>query len=85
MIQKGLDRQLVLYWYQGRGRIVGSEYLSKIYLVLDAARYNRTDAAIVRVVVGVPGTTPEAEAAAEKTALGFVNEMLPALGKFLPD
>ena len=26
-----------------RGRIVGSEYWSKIYLVLDAARYNRTD------------------------------------------
>jgi len=85
LIQKGLDRQLVLYWYQGRGRIVGSEYWSKIYLVLDAARYNRTDSAIVRVVVPVRGTTPEAEAAAEKAALGFVNEMLPALGKFLPD
>jgi EpsI family protein len=85
LIQKGLERQLVLYWYQGRGRIVGSEYWSKIYLVLDAARYNRTDAAIVRVVVPVPGTTAEAEAAAEKTAIGFVNEMLPALGRFLPD
>ena len=34
LIQKGLDRQLVLYWYQGRGRIIGSEYWSKIYLCL---------------------------------------------------
>ena len=85
LIQKGLDRQLVLYWYQGRGRIVGNEYLSKIYLVLDAARYNRTDAAIVRIVVPVAGTTPEAELSAEKTAVGFVNELLPALSKFLPD
>jgi len=85
MIQKGLDRQLVLYWYQGRGRIVGSEYWSKIYLVMDAARLNRTDAAIVRVVVPVPGRSTEAEAAAERTALGFVNELLPALTKFLPD
>ena len=85
MIQKGLERQLVLYWYQGRGRIVGNEYWSKIYLVLDAARHNRTDAAIVRIVVPVPGTTPEAEAAAERTAIGFANELLPALGKFLPD
>ena len=85
LIQKGLDRQLVLYWYQGRGRIIGSEYWSKIYLVLDAARLNRTDAAIVRIVVPVSGSTPEAEANAEKTALGFVNELLPALSKFLPD
>jgi EpsI family protein len=85
VIQKGLSKQLVLYWYQGRGRIIGSEYWSKIYLVLDAARYNRTDAAIVRVVVPISGTAPEAEAAAEKAALGFVNELLPALTKFLPD
>jgi EpsI family protein len=85
LIQKGVERQLVLYWYQGRGRVIGSEYWSKIYLVLDAARYNRTDAAIVRVVVPVGGTTAEAEAAAEKSALAFVNELMPALGKFLPD
>ena len=26
MIQKGLDRQLVLYWYQAHGRVVASEY-----------------------------------------------------------
>jgi hypothetical protein len=34
VIQKGLDNQLVLYWYQDRGRIVTSEYWAKIYLVL---------------------------------------------------
>jgi EpsI family protein len=85
LIQKGLDRQLVLYWYQGRGRIVGSEYWSKAYLVLDAARHNRTDAAIVRVVVPVDGATPQGEAAAQAAALQFVQELLPALGRFLPD
>jgi EpsI family protein len=85
VIQKGLERQLVLYWYQGRGRVVGNEYMSKIYLVLDAARYNRTDAAIVRVVVPVAGTTAEAEAAAERSALDFVAELMTPLGKFLPD
>jgi EpsI family protein len=84
LIQKGLDKQLVLYWYQGRGRVVASEYWSKIYLVLDAARYNRTDAALVRIVVPL-ANTPDAEAAAEKGALAFANEVLPALTKFLPD
>ena len=85
LIQRGLEQQLVLYWYQGRGRIVGSEYWSKFYLVLDAARLNRTDAALVRVVVPVTGTGNDAIAAAEKSALGFVNELVPALGQFLPD
>ena len=77
LIQKGLTRQLVLYWYQGRGRIVGSEYWSKIYLVVDAARRNRTDAAIVRVVVPVPGPTANDEAAAEQDAIDFVNAFMP--------
>lgn len=85
LIQKGLDRQLVLYWYQGRGRIIGSEYWSKIYLVIDAARLNRTDAAIVRVVVPVLGPTTDDEAAAEQDAIDFVNAFMPQLGQFLPD
>ena len=29
VIQKGIDRVLVLYWYQAHGRIVASEYLGK--------------------------------------------------------
>ena len=85
LIRKGAERQLVLYWYQSRGRIVGSEYWSKIYLVLDAARYNRTDAALVRLVVPVADGSPEAEARAESQAIGFANEILPALGAFLPN
>jgi EpsI family protein len=85
VIRKGLERQLVLYWYQSRGRVVGSEYWSKIYLVLDAARYNRTDAALVRLVVPVDGTTDASEAKAEQLAINFTNVMLPALGAYLPN
>ena len=29
IVQKGLDQLLVLYWYQGHGRIVASEYLGQ--------------------------------------------------------
>ena len=43
IVQKGVDRQLVLYWYQSQGRVVASEYWGKIYTVLDAIRQNRTD------------------------------------------
>jgi EpsI family protein len=85
VIGKGLDRQLVLYWYQSRGRVVGSEYWSKIYLVLDAARYNRTDAALVRLLAPINGTSPEAEVEAERQVLDFAKVVLPALGAYLPN
>src|SRR5262245_60239076 len=85
VIRKGLDRQLVLYWYQSRGRVVGSEYWSKIYLVLDAARYNRTDAALVRLIARVNGTTAEAEMDAERQTLEFAKVLLPSLGAYLPN
>src|SRR3954464_4537562 len=29
VIQKALDRQVVLYWYHGRGRVIASEYANK--------------------------------------------------------
>jgi EpsI family protein len=85
VIQKGIEKQLVLYWYQSRGRIVASEYWSKFYLVLDAARYNRTDAALVRVVVPIRPNVPGAEAAADQAGLQFAGVLLPALVNFLPN
>ncbi|MEZ5317513.1 MAG: EpsI family protein [Vicinamibacterales bacterium] len=83
VIQKGLDRQLVLYWYQSHGRLVASEYWGKIQLVTDAVRLNRTDGAIVRVIVPI-GNDPDAEARAEAVGLAFVRTLLPRLGPFIP-
>ena len=84
VIQKGIEKQIVLYWYQSHGRVVASEYWSKAYLVWDAARLNRTDAALIRVVVPAGGPTAAAEASAQKAALDFVSVLLPALNDFLP-
>src|SRR5512140_2979007 len=55
LVSKGDAQSVVLYWYQSRGRAVASEYSAKIYTVLDAIRFNRTDTALVRVVVPVTG------------------------------
>lgn len=84
VIQKGLERQLVLYWYQSHGRIVASEYWGRLYLMADAMRMNRTDGSIVRVIAPVPGGA-DAEAQAERIALAFINSMLPLLDRFLPE
>jgi len=76
VIQKGLDRQLVIYWYQSHGRTIASEYASKAYLVLDSIRLHRSDAAIVRIV-----TAADDDAA----ATGFVRALRPVLRRYLPD
>jgi EpsI family protein len=81
VVSKGEDKSLVLYWYQSRSRTVASEYRAKIFLVADAIRYNRTDTALVRVVVPVFG---DDVAGATATAESFVRSFYPALRQHLP-
>ena len=84
VIQKGVDKQVVLYWYQSHGRVVASEYWGKIYTVVDAIRMNRTDAAMVRVICPVMGGDAAAELRAEQAATAFTRVMFPLLGRYLP-
>jgi EpsI family protein len=81
VIEKGLDRQLVLYWYQSHGRVVASEYLAKLYLMLDAIRTSRTDGALVRIITPISTT----ESAAEREAVAFVQTIVPVLERHLPE
>lgn len=82
VVQKGLDRQMVLYWYQSHGRVVASEYKSRLLLIGDAMRINRTDGSMVRVIAPIPH---EADGvAAEKLAEGFVRQLFPLLTGYIP-
>jgi EpsI family protein len=79
-IQKGLDKQLVLYWYQDRGRIITNEYWAKGYLVWDAMTRNRTDGALVRISLPVTGSDQQALAAGEE----FLRTSFPLMNDYLP-
>jgi EpsI family protein len=81
LIRKGLESEVVLYWYQSHGRIVASEYWGKFYLVYDALRLNRTDAALVRITVPVANGD---EAAAQQRALTFAKQITGDLDKIIP-
>lgn len=83
VIQKGLDRQLVYYWYQSGRRIVASEYWGKFYLVADAMRYNRSDGAIVRLTIPLPAGTAAEDA--ERTGMAFAEVLLRELPAYLPE
>jgi EpsI family protein len=82
IIEKSGERLLVLYWYQSHGRVVASEYWSKIHMVLDAMKTARTDAAMIRIVVPIPD--PAATADAEREAIGFAQALHPMLKRHLP-
>jgi hypothetical protein len=65
--------------------VVASEYWGKIYTVLDAIRVNRTDAALVRIIVPiVGGGNADAVRNAEVEADKFAQAVFPLLTRVLP-
>jgi len=59
---------------------VASEYAAKAYMVLDALRTGRSDAALVRVVVPLDGALEPAE----RGARTFVSTLAPLLETYVP-
>ena len=75
LVRKGRDRAVVLYWYAVHGRMLGNELASKAWLLHDSLRYNRSDAALVRIVVPVSDSVE----AAEREGLAFARTLMPHL------
>lgn len=82
LIQKGLDKQVILYWYHDRGRVIPSEYWAKGYLVWDAMTKHRSDGSLVRISVPVQSGTEEE---AFDHAVRFLHDVWPVLLDFMPD
>lgn len=80
VIAKGVSKQVVLYWYQGRGRVVAGEYANKALLMLDAARLGRTSGGLVRLIAPV---TADTDAATSQLG-AFASALLPHLSRHLP-
>jgi EpsI family protein len=82
VLARGLNRMLVLYWYESHGRSVASEYWAKFYLIEDSIRMNRSDGALIRVSTLIADN--ETVADAERRGVGFIDDMLPQLYHFVP-
>lgn len=82
VISKGMDRQLVLYWYQAHARVVASEYWAKYFLIADSVRMNRSDGSLVRVIT--PILPSESSDAAQKRAALFAETALGNLDRYIP-
>ena len=81
LLQKGNERQIMFYWFQGRGRFITSEYMQKIYLVIDSITKRRTDEAFVRLIAPViDGDEKETK----ETLESFTRLLIPLLQEYLP-
>jgi exosortase D (VPLPA-CTERM-specific) len=81
LVENGQSKAVMIYWYQGRGRAVASEYSDKVYTVLDSILRRRTDGAMVRVWV----FAGHSETEALDTALDFSAQTAEALPRFVPE
>ena len=81
VIQRDMDKQLVFYWYQGRGRVIASEYSGKFWMMADAVYRNRTDGALIRL------NTPlnDGEVKARARLVMFAELFFPHLGESIPN
>ena len=83
LIQKDSQKQIVLYWFKQRDRILSNEYLVKLFLFWDALLRRRTDGALVRIasLVG-PGET---EDIVDQRLRRFVATIDPEMARYVPD
>jgi exosortase D (VPLPA-CTERM-specific) len=82
IIQKGLDRMVVYYWYDQQGVRTASSYYAKLLMTFSKVRTGRSDGAIVRLITPIGQGESDAQAEGRlKAALRAVAEPLP---HFLP-
>ena len=81
VIVHGQERELVLYWYQSRDRVVADEFKAKYWVVADAIKLNRTDTALVRVIVPIVNND---EDAATRFGTDFIRSFFTTVKQYLP-
>jgi len=83
LISYGDQKQLVYYWFQQRGRVITNEYLVKWDMLVDSISRNRTDGALVRLVIPMRDGQDVAEL--DAALASFAAAIAPVLPRYIPD
>ena len=83
LIQKDSQKQLVIYWFKQRERLISSEYLVKVFLFWDALTKGRSDGALIRLAAAVEPGQREEEVERRLTELARLIQ--PELARYVPD
>lgn len=84
VVENGKDRALMVYWYQGRGRTVASEYWGKLYTIIDSVKRRRSDGAMVRVMAPIENSG-NSEEQAQKAVMELAAQAATELPAFVPN
>jgi EpsI family protein len=87
VLKNGKATDVVYYWYQGRGRVVASEYRVKWNLLRDATLLGHTEEALVRIVIPVPSAgsaSSPAFAAADSLGDRIAQRLIHDVARALP-
>ncbi|HKJ60400.1 MAG TPA: VPLPA-CTERM-specific exosortase XrtD, partial [Hyphomicrobiales bacterium] len=82
IIQNGLARQLVYYWFEERGKETPNDFEAKFLSMWDTVVSGRSDGGLVRLIT--PIGTAESVESAEGRLNGFLQQVLPVLPKYFP-
>lgn len=82
VIQKGLSKQLVYYWFEQRGKRMTNDFKAKASVIYDSLVMGRSDGALVRFVT--PIGEDETEDKADVRLQRFMIQSLKRLPDFVP-
>jgi EpsI family protein len=75
-----MDKELFLFWFQVKGKVMSDEYSLKIYQILNSILYGRKDSAFIRISVPVG----DDENKAFLSGMKFLKDFYPVIQEFLP-
>ena len=81
IVENGIYKEVLIYWYEGRGRIEADEYKDKIYTIWDSVWRRRSDGAMVRVMTSVG----DDEEASTRSAIDLSAQLADRLSAFIPE
>lgn len=80
-IENGIYDEIMIYWYQGRGRTEANEYKDKAHTIWDSVWRSRSDGAMIRVMTSVGYD----EAEATQAAIDLSAQLADKLPEFIPE
>lgn len=81
LIQRGTEERMVAYWYQSQDKVIASELLQRLNLIMTAFQKHRTDGSLVRVSMVIHDNTPDRD---WETMVSFIQEIYPQVMTYLP-
>ncbi len=80
-IENGTKREIMIYWYLGRGRANASEYTDKLFTIIDSVIKQRSDGAMIRILIPAGND----EIFATESALDLASQTADNLSGFIPE